>query len=92
MRSNGYIAVTAEELTEIINNRFDQLIDAAKDDEIISPEQAESMTKLRCIVAERNIFGKLWNKLFERIAKENGDKNVWTYVIQKILGSEKGEE
>ena len=83
MRVMTYVTWTSDEVTETVNNRYDQLLSVLVDDGVITEEQAAEIEQYRCVVAEKNIFGKIWEKLFDN----NHDPKSWSYIIQKFSRS-----
>lgn len=79
MRSTSYVSWCADEITETVNDRYDQLLEVLVVDGVISAEQQKEIEQYRCIVSERNLFGKLWEKMFE-----GKKENSWVYIVQKF--------
>lgn len=61
------------------NERFDQLLLNLVNDEVITQEKADEISKYRCVVAEKNIFGKLWEKIFK-----DAKSGSWVMTIEKF--------
>ena len=75
-----YVNWDSSEVMRHTNERFDQLLSTLVRDDIITEEQSENASCYRLIVAEKNIFGKLWSNIFKDT--KNGS---WIMSIQKIL-------
>ena len=67
------------EVMKHTNDRFDQLLKTIVSDGVITEEKANEIEKYRCVVAEKNILGKIWEKLFK-----DAEDGSWIMSIEKF--------
>jgi hypothetical protein len=77
--TSTYVSWDASEAMRHTNERFDQLITTLLKDEIITEEQAVEISSYRSVIAEKNVFGKLWDGVFK-----NAKEGSWVMTIEKF--------
>jgi hypothetical protein len=74
------LTLTAAGLTENANNQKELFLDKMLKEEIITVEQKDKMNKYCFVIAEKSIFGRIWDRIYWK--KDDEMKMIVVKIIE----------